>query len=330
MRDCLLWLACAGSIAACGSKVQSSSVAPVASEEPAELGLDVLRKSLESTVLENYDQLNSGNLEALSDGVVADRGLQFVGVTSADFIVGRRRKDLRRDRRLFKTRNPRLLSKNLDVRLSKDGSVGWIYDEMSLRVDYEGREASIPIRSTALFVRDVDRWVIASEHLSYGYPIEDIVLLATQGNLPDSPRFKVDYGGSREDAAPLIGLSGLFVNAGGAEALANDRQDTLVLLPGAALEFQGSEAPALAKLFGEQATVAVKSFHIQMGESGRVAWMLASLAIQTRHNGDAIRIPLRSTFVFEREPKGDWGIVQAHISVGLSEEQLGARVFGPS
>ncbi len=315
-------------MASCGSKSRGTSVLPASSEEQADLGLDELRKSLESTVLENYDQLNNGNVEALVDGVAVDRSLQMIGITAKDVIASKAGEALRKDRRLFKDRNPRILSKNLDVHLSRDGSVGWVYDEASFRVDFEGREASIPIRSTALYVRDVDRWVLAAEHLSYEIPISDVLRLAAQGNLTAPARVKIDYGGARERAAPLIGLVGLFVNVGAPDSLAGGRSDTLILLPGQEREFHNTVAPALSSLFGDGTTVAVKGFRIEIAESKRVAWMLAALSIKTRYNGDAISIPLRASFVFEREKLAEWGLVQAHISVGLSEEQVGSHVFG--
>ena len=315
-------------VASCGSKSSSNSVLPAASEEPADFGLDELRKSLESTVLENYDQLNNGNVEALVDGTAADRRLQIVGVSPDDLVLGRTPRALRQDRRLYKDRNPRILSKNLDVHLSTDGSVGWVYDEISLRVDVEGREASIPIRSTAVYVRDVDRWVMAAEHLSYGLAVRDVFRLAAQGKLVPPARMKLDYGGPREQAAPLIGVAGLFVNSGATNSGVVGDSDTLVLLPGQELEFHNSVAPSLASLFGVGSTVAVQEFRINVAKTKRVAWMLATLAVQTTYNGDPISIPLRASFVFEQQSDAEWGTAQAHISVGLQEAQLSEQVFG--
>lgn len=312
----------------CGSKTAAPTLARESSEDTPDLGLDELRKSLESTVLENYDQLTYGNIEAFVDGVVTDRDVQMVGVTPKDIVVGKNSKQLREDRRLFRDRNLRILSKNLDVHLSRDGSVGWVYDEASYRVDFEGREASIPIRSTAVYVRDVDRWVVAAEHLSYGVPVSDVLLLAAQGELQSVPRIKTDYGGSRERAAPLIGLVGTFINVGGAEVQSEANDRTLILLPGPEQEFHNQVAPALARQFGRESTVALREFRIEVAESKRVAWMLASLAIRTEYNGDSLEVPLRASFVFEREARKQWGIVQAHISAPVMESQLSERAFG--
>ncbi len=310
----------------CGGKTAATTAVPASSGQQEDLGLGELRKTLESTVLENYEQLTYGNIEAFADGVASELDLQMAGVTPSDLLVGRSPAKLRKDRRLFQDRQPRILSKNLDVHLSKDGSVGWVSDEVSYRVDFEGREASIPIRSTAVYVRDVDRWVMAAEHLSYGLPIADILRLATAGELQQAAHLKTDFGGSRKRAAPLLGLVGSFINIGGAEVLA--AKETLVLLPGQQQEFHDGDAPALAMLFGDRSTAALREFRIQFAESKRVAWILASLAIRTEHNGDTVEVPLRASFVLEREGQGDWSIVQAHVSAPLLESQLSERVFG--
>jgi len=312
----------------CGGKNSALTMAPASSEDPPDLGLAELRKSLESTVLENYDQLTYGNIEAFVDGVATDRDLQMIGVEPSDLITGKSPAAIKKDRRLYRDRNLRILSKNLNVQLSRDGSVGWIFDEPSYRVDFEGREASIPIRNTAVYVRDVDRWVLVAEHLSYGVPVDDIVRLSTGGTLEKVPRVKTNYGGSREAAAPLIGLVGTFINAGGANLMVPEDDRSVVLLPGPEQEYHNEVAPALAGLFGVGATVALREFRIQMAASKSVAWMLASLAIRTQRNGDSIEIPLRASFVLERAADKSWGIVQAHISAPVLETQLSARAFG--
>ena len=313
-------------ILGCGSKTASNNIVPASSGQQEDLGLAELRRTLESTVLENYEQLTYGNIEAFADGVATEQDLQVAGVTPSDLLVGRSPAKLRKDRRLFKQRQPRILSKNLEVHLSKDGSVGWVSDEASYRVDFEGREASIPIRSTAVYVRDVDRWVMAAEHLSYGVPIADVLRLAAGGELHAMPPLKTSFGGSRKRTAPLLGLVGSFINIGGAEVLA--ATDTLVLLPGQEQEFRDGEALALAQIFGDRSTAALREFRIQFAKSKRVAWILASLAIRTERNGDTVEVPLRASFVLEREGQGDWGIVQAHVSAPLLESQISERVFG--
>jgi hypothetical protein len=59
-------------------------------------------------------------------------------------------------------------SKRLEVHLSQDGKAAWAFDEISWRIHLCGRTAAIPLRMTALFAREGDRWVSVFEHLSFG------------------------------------------------------------------------------------------------------------------------------------------------------------------
>ena len=324
----LVSLSCCG-----GSERTLPTLAPSSLNQEADLGLEELRKSLESTVLENYVQLTFGNIEAFLDGVATEREVQFIGVTPRDVVVGVNPAALQKDRRLYRHRRPHILSKNLDVHLSEDGSVGWVYDEVSYRIEYMGREASVPIRSTALYVRDVERWVLVSEHLSYGVPMSDLVALVARGDFKAGTIMKTENGPSEALSASLVGLVGRFVNGSSSDEVVFDDEDTLILLPGPEQEFHGFEsldAPALAEIFGTASTVAVQTFRVQLSLSKRVAWMVANLSVRSEFNGDEFEIPLRGSFVLERRRDKGWGLVQAHVSAPLSEKELSARVFGPT
>jgi ketosteroid isomerase-like protein len=298
------------------------------------LGFADLEKSLESTVLESYVQLTFGNIEAFLDGVALGRSLHFVGVLPKDVAFGVNPPALQKDRRLYKHRNVRILSKNLDVHLSEDGSVGWVYDEISYRVEYMGREASIPIRSTAVYIRDVERWVQVAEHLSYGIPTGEIISLAARDELREGPPFKTDHGDSRRLSASLVGLVARYLNGSSASHnLVFDAPDSLVLLPAAEQEFHASEAaeaPALAETFSQGTTAAIREFRVQYSPSKRVAWVVANIGVRTSFNGDPLDIQLRGSFVLEKRKDKGWGLVQTHISVPLLERQLSERVFGPA
>lgn len=306
---------------------------PSSSNLEADLGLDDLRKSLESTVLENYVQLTYGNIEAFLDRVAREREVQFIGVTPNDIVVGVDPPKLQKDRRLYRQRRLRILSKNLDVHLSEDGSVGWVYDEVSYRVEYMGREASIPIRSTSLYLRDVERWVLVAEHLSYGMPIGELISVVARGNFRKGGSMETEHGPSKEVSASLVGIVGRFVNGSSDGVLVHEDDSALLLLPGPEQEFHGVEgldAPPLSQTFGEDATVAVQDYRVQLSSSKRVAWLVANLSARGDFNGDTIEIPLRGSFVLEKRGEGDWLIAQAHISAPFTESELSSRVFGPA
>lgn len=327
----LLGTACGGS-----SSKGVSQASPASSSQDMDLGIQELRKSLESTVLENYLQLSYGNIEAFTDGVASDRELQLVGVTPNDVLIGINPKRLRVDRRLYQHRihdGLRILSKNLDVHISADGSVGWIYDEVSYRIMYMGREASIPIRVTGVYVRDVERWVLVAEHASYGLAIDDLLNLQARKELVAGRRFKSSYGSAKKLTAYLIGLVGRFCNDGFSTDLAVPGDETLVLLPSSEQEFHDADAlgaPTLAEIFGDEGTVSILDFRVQLAENKRIAWVMTNIAVHTVRNGDTIEVPLRASFVLERREGQEWDLIQTHVSAALSESQLSERVFGPN
>ena len=59
-------------------------------------------------------------------------------------------------------------SKKLEIHLAQDSSAAWASDDISWRIVTCGRIAVIPLRMTALYARDGDRWVLVFEHLSFG------------------------------------------------------------------------------------------------------------------------------------------------------------------
>lgn len=317
---------------ACGSRTAKPS-APLSSGQGTDLGLEELRAALESTVLENYAQLSYGNIEAFLDGVSSGREVQLVGPTPDNVVVGTKPTVLQDDHRLYRQYKPTILSKNLDVHLSQDGSVGWVYDEVSYRVPYMGREASIPIRSTAVYVRDVERWILVAEHLSYGIPIAEIIALAARGELARGRDIKTHHGDSKKLSGTLVGLLGRLVNGRIDEGTVVKEERTLLLLPAPDQEFHAQDAvdaPSLASLFGDSSSVAIRDFRIEMAPNRRTAWSLVNLAVRTNLNDEILTIGLRGSFVFERRGNEGWAVVQAHISAPLLEEQLSTWVFGPS
>lgn len=316
--------------AACSSSngaVDTVNPADVHQEVP-EVPREVLDHDLEATVIENYSHLSLGNFSAFRDGLSQDQPVTLIGVTPGDVVTGRRPPEAARDRRLYRVLGPTLLSKNLDVHLSADGSVGWTFDEMSYRVPYQGRTASIPIRNTELYLRDFDRWVLVMQHQSYAVSIDDLRTLASSGALEAPRRFpsRAFEKGSRE----LIALVGRLHNESGPIARGDG---VLVLLPDRDHELRGSDAAqasSLAALFGAGSTVGLRDYRIGIGKNGRVAWMAANLVVRTgtgSSNGAGVDIGLRGSYVFEKAASG-WEVVQMHISAAVPEAELSRRMFG--
>lgn len=298
--------------------------------EPTDVPRDVLEHDLEATVMENYSHLTLGNFGAFRDGLAGDQSITLIGVMPDDVVVGRRPRDAARDRRLYPMLGPTLLAKNLEVHTAEDGSVGWMFDEMSYRVPYGGRTASIPIRNTGLFVRDFDRWVLALEHQSYAVSIDDLRGMAAAGTLELPRRF--DSQPKAPSARELVALVGRLHNAGPAQEAPPVHADdgTLLLLPDRDHELRGAaaqDAPTLSSVFGPSTTVSVRDFRVGVSKNGAVAWMAANLVVRTLVNDSLTDIGLRGSYVFVHGARG-WELAQMHLSAPVSERELSRRTFG--
>lgn len=319
--------------AACGGTRRVVAPATVAGPETVEadtpIGRDAAARDLEATVLETYSHLTLGNFAAYRDTLAGDEPVTLIGVTPVDVVTGMRPRGAGHDRRLYKATSPTVLAKNLEVHLSSDGSVGWTFDEMSYRVPHEGRTASIPVRNTSLYIRDIDRWVLVLEHQSYPTAIDDLRAAAASRHLARPATFA-----ARPLPAPagdLVRLVDLLHDADrrGRVKVASDAE-ALVLLPDRDHELHGAEAsdaPALAAMFGPRTTVSVRDPRLGLARSGEVAWMAANLMVRTSVNDEPVEIGLRGTYVFRRAGRS-WELVQMHVSAPVTERELGRRVFG--
>ncbi len=299
-----------------------------------------LRRDLEATVLEGYQQLTLGNLEAYGDGISRDRDIVLIGISPDSVVVGRDPPGINADRRPFRKTRARFYSKNLNLTLASDRSVGWVYDEMSYRVAHLGREASIPIRVSSVYQREIDRWVLVAEHMGYALPIDDIIELARAGRLvapaPICKRKKCDHEspGLRRLVESLYrpppdgGIAATFVSG---RALGR----AVLVWPDPDQEHHGREvrqAPELAELFGDGATVKLHDYRAFVSPSRKVAWVYANLQVTT---GDGeLTIGLRASHVLElvrrRTNQYAWKMVQVHVSVPIQIDELRRRVFGES
>lgn len=312
-----LWLA-----AGCSGKGESTVVtSSETNPEPAPPSEELLRE-LESAALESLSQLSLGNLGAYADGMRSDRPVVLLGARVGDTYVGDVRGTSEVDRRPLADLYPQLLSKNLDIHVSPTGAVGWMFDELSYRVPVDGRWASVPLRFTAVFTRDVDRWVLAMDHWSYPRPTGDIAEATIAVDELDGDRH-----GSGVNA--LVSLVGRLENGDTrARALGRSRaDDALLLLPGAETEFHGADiasAPTLLELFGARGTVGLRDYRIEAARSGDVAWMAANLVVSRARSEELL---LRATYVFVHGERG-WQVVQEHVSAPVPTAYFEELLFG--
>jgi hypothetical protein len=275
-----------------------------------------LLRDLESEVLDGYDRDEpiDPQISVIASAVGAARigvgpGDVWVG---ADVGLGTSRWPLTTDR----TIQTSTASKKLELHMSEDRSAAWVNDELSWRLDACDRTATIPLRFTALYVRDGDRWSPVVEHLSYG-------------RLPDAID-RADFGAPITPAVadPQIATD---VDATLAPLLAADRPATMKLLadafalgPDVTTELRGDEIAA-APLFVGALAIEQRRVGVVERSPGKidVAYWIGTL-IGTAPHGP---VRLRGTFVLERRDR-EWKLASGHISLPFDDDTLAAVAFG--
>ncbi len=286
-----------------------------------------LLDDLRATVLEGYKALSGGYEEAYLDGLARDARLILIDVEPGDVLFGYEPAACRL-RRQFPDKKMALVSKALEAHLSRDGTVGWTYDEVSYRVEHEGRRVIIPLRATAVYERLEGRWVKMMEHVSYGIPDDEALSWAAGGAAP-RPAPVLDDTPPGDAAADvrqiLLGLIGdtddtrtLHVSTG---------DDALVVGSDPDREVRGKTVAELATpraLYGYDYTVTPHGLRVRVGGRGTTAWAAGNLTVAAGETA----LHLRATWFLERTKEGVWQVVQTHLSVPVPKETLSLRVFG--
>jgi hypothetical protein len=244
-------------------------------------------------------------------------------------------------------------SKRLDVHLSQDrqASAAWMSDEVSWRITACGHVAAIPLRVTALYAHDGDRWVEVFEHLSFArVPTPYFVKTenGTQNDLRGSPMTRVREQPivDRRLADELSGvLAALFSRQSAriAGVISIDPQKvaeddptkpapTLVLAPDPDGEWHGDQDVAkLATLVdgplrAEDRRIGTVGPSV---EKSTIAYWVGNFIadLPARSDAPAGKVRLRGTFVFEKR-SGKWVVVQGHLSEPIDDQDLARLVFG--
>jgi hypothetical protein len=228
-------------------------------------------------------------------------------------------------------------SKKLQIHLSHDKQVSaaWMSDELSWRITLCGRTAVIPLRITALYAHDGDRWVQVFEHLSFGR----LPLPTPDGQLRGARiREAVIDRALSDDLSRL--LNGLM--SGQAERIkqsvsATKSEDptkpaaTFLLGPDSTSEWSGGQVEAITLVDGK---VSLDERRVGVVASGRadkasIAYWVGNLVADLRyHPGTpASKVLLRGSFIFEKRDD-KWVIVQGHISQPIDDIDLAQYVYG--
>lgn len=244
-------------------------------------------------------------------------------------------------------------SKRLEMHLSEDLTAAWVFDEVSYRFPgcvVTGRDgaldtykiATVPLRLTAVFVRDGERWVQVLEHLSYPQRVADLIAGASEFK-PPGPALR---NGLDPRAKPMtvpkeLVQRAIAVDLGAEERtriFASDR-DALAIWPDPEHELRGGSvvsSVSLAEAFDATKTE-LKSYRMGMSPDptggvggGSVAWAAITFELTARRvtdEGDVIpvKLDLRASYVMERrEVDGTptWQLVQSHVSSPVSAPAL--------
>jgi hypothetical protein len=283
-------------------------------DKPLE-GLALLR-DLEAEVLDGYDRDEPLDTQVrVIDPLV---GPARIGVGPGDVWFGAQvglatsRWPLTTDR----TTDLEVRSKKLEVHMAEDQSAAWVSDEVSWRIWACDRIAVIPLRFTALYVRDGDRWSSVLEHLSYGRPAAE-----------DD---RADFGASIDpgEADPAVANK---VDAALAPVLAMTRPVELALAPEAfalgpdVWDELKSEEIGASPLWPDGLKVESRRVGVveRGGHKPAVAYWVGTLL---GARGDA-QVRLRATVVFEQR-KDVWTIAQVHVSLPIDDPALASAAFG--
>jgi hypothetical protein len=324
---------------------------------------------LQDDIIQSYDRDEPPDVDtALVDPHV---GPARIGVGPGDVLVGDDVK-LRASSRwpLFVQPGTQtdVRSKHLDIHLSADKNVvaAWMSDEVSWRITLCGRTAVIPLRMTALYAHDGDRWVQVFEHLSFGdvpTPTAELYGLQMRPVVVDRPLADE----LSHILAPLLfrqtnrlpGVVALDPQQL-AEGDLMQPAPTLLIAPDRDGEWHGTDDISRAQLV--DGTLAADDRRIgtigpTVSTSTIAYWVgnfVADLA--ERPGVKAGKVRLRGTFVFEKRPPAPppcdaadktckpakpaevdcanpksgchWVVVQGHVSKPIDDINLASIVFG--
>jgi hypothetical protein len=229
-------------------------------------------------------------------------------------------------------------SKALEIHLSQDKQVSaaWMSDELSWQITLCGRVAVIPLRVTALYAHDGDRWVQVFEHMSFGR----VPMPTPDGTLRGAPiRESVVDRGLSDDLSRVLGavLSGQATRA--KEVVATGSSDdpaqpapTFLLGPDPDGEWTGADDVESIRLVDGKVTLAERRVGvIAAGRPDKASiayWVGNLIADLAYHPGTpASKVLLRGTFVFEKRDDR-WIVVQGHVSQPIDDIDLATYVYG--
>ncbi len=315
-------------LAGCGG-ARSSPRSPLVDSAPMAEGdgSGRLRRELELEVLASYQRttLDAPAAAAAIDPAV---GLIMFGIGPDDFVAARAL-DQRWPITAQDGQAVEVVSRHLELFLSADRTVGWSYDEVSLRLAVCGRIASIPLRVSQVYVRDSERWTQVAEHVAY---VQPMARWRDAARGPEGTRIPTAIEKQLESQAAQATLAeALAPDAdraswdGGAGGLAIWPDPLHVLRAGGA-----RSGPSLAQSLGATG-ITVEGLRLALGPGRTVAiaggTLVARLDRVREGADDPVEVRLRGTFVLERR-NDTWQIRLAMVSVPITTSAMVSRMLG--
>jgi hypothetical protein len=238
-------------------------------------------------------------------------------------------------------------SKRLEIQLAADQTAAWMADELSWRIAMCGRTATIPLRITALYAHDGDRWVPVFEHLSFGWT-------PTPLDTPPPKAIKTAVlSGDLKDELSGVLWRGVFRIPHDSLVAAQD-PSAHVLGPDVGDEWHAAHVLEARLPDGKLEDRRVGTVGRSPGKATVAYWVGNYIAsIPARPGFPAGKVRMRVTHVFEkrrlatRASQGSdarscaedpvtktqpadcrWMLVQSHMSQPITEDELTKQVFG--
>jgi hypothetical protein len=240
-------------------------------------------------------------------------------------------------------------SKHLEIQLAADLTAAWIADEVSWRIEMCGRTAVIPLRITALYAHDGDRWVPVFEHLSFGFQPTP-----RDAPLPKAIKTEVVSGDLRDELSGVLGR-GLLRVPHDPSVVAQD-PGAMALGPDFGDEWHGAAVLEARVPPGKLEDRRVGTVGRNPGDATVAYWVGNYIAeLPARPGVAAGKARMRVTHVFEKRPlvtedgtPGErascakdpagragtanpscrWMLVQSHMSQPITDDELTRVVFG--
>ncbi|HUQ06530.1 MAG TPA: hypothetical protein VM261_28700 [Kofleriaceae bacterium] len=319
-------------LAACNGK-KPAPRSPLVDSAPVSEGdtSGRLVRELELEVLASYDREKLDSLAATA-AVDARVGLSGFGVGPDDVMVNSALDDHWPVTEVAGARI-QIVSRRLELFLSNDQTVGWAYDDISLRLPVCGRVASIPLRLAQVYVRDSERWTLVSEHAAYSQSMGRWLDTARG---PDGARLTSAVEEQSESKQAQEVLAQLVAGEGDTSALWASDMGVLAVWPDPLHVLRGGAArsgPTLARTLGDagDVTVAIDGLRLALGPGRNVAIANATLLAHVKRlragTDDPVDVRLRGTFVVERVGEA-WKVRFAMVSTPITTGALVGRSVG--